>query len=418
MFKDRLMKALDQAISHYNEGSDENQSVIKAASDNGFNPDQTQRLVESFNTAKTIVFYKNAEDRSADFETADPDMVIATMFGNAREEKKQAADNYVDYSYYEDRHPELDKAAAFNDFDPWAGFGEEKYADANADAREKMTAYQGLVDAKKACDNAALQASTHYDMILQKVAADLSRNQYFNELLYNEFFTYGKTLDKMAGAVVDTIIDRMPIDKEELVDTVVTSFDTDFPKIAHQVKEAAELLQEAAVMQAISADLAKQAMDYSLETAVTEEPDALDGFIPKQADIYGSTLENLAKETGKEITGNIISGVKGVAAGDSGAQQKFREKAKNQYRQLLLERLMVTDPILRGADEESVLRAYETLVELAPEVSLKEDVTRSILREAVTTTAMSPFDAKNYVDLDAAIKKQVAPPKEKEEVKK
>lgn len=418
MFKDRLMKALDQAISYYNDGSDENQSVIKAASDNGFNPDQTQRLVESFNTAKTIVFYKNAEDRSASFETADPAMVIATMFGDRKEEKKASSDNYVDYSYYEQRHPELDKAAEFSAIDPWAGFGDAEFKDEAAEYRDKMAAYQGLVDAKKACDNAALQASTSYDMILQKVAAELSRNQYYNELLYNEFFTYGKTLEKTAGVVVDTILERLPIDKDDLVDTVITNFDRDWPKIASQVREADELLKESACMQALSADLAKQAMSYAFETAVLEEPDELDGFIPKSAGIYDATLDQLANQAGREVSTDVVSTMKGVLGPDTAAQKKFREKARNQYRQLLLERLMVTDPILRGADEESVLRAYETLVELAPEVSLKEDVTRSILREAVTTTAMSPFDAKNYVDLDAAIKKQVAGPKaDKEKAK-
>ena len=98
-------------------------------------------------------------------------------------------------------------------------------------------------------------------------------------------------------------------------------------------------------------------------------------------------------------------GVQGEAQSN---KNKFTDRAKNMYRQLMLQRLMTTDPILKGADEEAVARAYSTIMELAPEVSLKEDVTRSILREAVTTTAMSPYDAKSYVDLDAAIKKQLS----------
>jgi hypothetical protein len=53
--------------------------------------------------------------------------------------------------------------------------------------------------------------------------------------------------------------------------------------------------------------------------------------------------------------------------------------------------------------------AYQTLVQLAPDVSLNEDVARSILRAATASSgsAIAPYDAKTFVDLDAAIKAQL-----------
>ena len=166
-------------------------------------------------------------------------------------------------------------------------------------------------------------------------------------------------------------------------------------------------------MSAQAATLTKLANEQAIELGVrnTEEEDELDSLIPKSAQqrsIYGNALGDLANAVTKETTSGAMEGVKSViGSGKEKQNKKFIESARNKYRQIMLERLMVTDPILKGADEQSVLRAYETLVELAPEVSLKEDVTRSILREAVTTTAMSPYDAKSYVDLDSAIKKQL-----------
>lgn len=425
MFKDKLMTALNDAINNFNGGTDENGSVVKAASDHGFNPKQTQRLVEAFNTTKTICFYKHADDRSATFPTADPDAVIVTLFGDEEgREEKVASDDYTDYDYYESDHPELKKYAGLSaDFDPWDGFGSgEEFRDEEAEARVKVAEYQGLVDAANACENAALIASNHYDLTIEKVANEISRRLYHEDDVADELYTYGKSLGKMAEAAVDAIIDRLPVDKANLKDLRISAFDHSDPMLASSIKSAAEALQQAGVMTANKIQVEKMAKEVNEQLGIHEEvpDDELEGFVPKQAagSIYGDTLGNLASTAGKEVTTGIVNTAKLGLEGDAKKKKnKFTDRAKNMYRTLMIQRLMTTDPILKGADEEAVARAYESLIELAPEVSLKEDVTRSILREAVTTTAMSPYDAKSFVDLDAAIQKQLTAPKPSTEAK-
>ena len=419
MFKEKLMTALNDAISNFNEGADENSSVVKAASAHGFNPEQTQRLVEAFNTTKTICFYKHASDRSSDFPTADPNEVIAKLFGKVETEEKAAADDvYEDYSYYEQSHPELEKTAKYleADFDPWAGFGDDEFTDKEAEARIKVTEYQGLRDAVKACDNAALIASNHYDLTIQKVAEALRRELYHNESLADEMFTYGKTLGKMASAAVDAILERANV--KEAKDLRVSSFDHTHAMLASSVKSAAESLQEAGTMIAQKEQLSKMADELSVELGISpkQEEDELDGFVPKSAadkkkkdkTMVGSALNSMSSQTGKEVAKSVVEKAKTTLQAPDAANKKFQDRARNMYRTMLLQRLIVTDPILKGADEDSVIKAYESLVQIAPEVSLQEDVTRSILREAVTTASISPYDAKSYVDLDSAIKKQLA----------
>ena len=63
-FKDRLVSALHESVGYFNQDNDPNAAVAKAAASNDFNIDQTRRLVEMFNTARTLYHYKSASDRT------------------------------------------------------------------------------------------------------------------------------------------------------------------------------------------------------------------------------------------------------------------------------------------------------------------------------------------------------------------
>ena len=58
------------------------------------------------------------------------------------------------------------------------------------------------------------------------------------------------------------------------------------------------------------------------------------------------------------------------------------------------------DPILSEADPKALSTAYELLANSAPEASLNKEVARAILRQSVNSVAVSPFDAKQWADLD------------------
>jgi len=71
--------------------------------------------------------------------------------------------------------------------------------------------------------------------------------------------------------------------------------------------------------------------------------------------------------------------------------------------------LAMSDPIISEADPKDVVRAYSTLINIAPKVSLQKEIVRSILRQAVNSMAMSPYDAQSYVTLNNAMMGKRAP---------
>ena len=100
LFKDRLMGALHTAVQNFNQDNDPNGAVVKAARDNDFNTDQTQRLVEMFNTARTLYHYKRAGDRTQEFALADMSSVLSELFTDEKKGETKAAEIYS-YSDYD-----------------------------------------------------------------------------------------------------------------------------------------------------------------------------------------------------------------------------------------------------------------------------------------------------------------------------
>jgi hypothetical protein len=76
------------------------------------------------------------------------------------------------------------------------------------------------------------------------------------------------------------------------------------------------------------------------------------------------------------------------------------EHINNLRRSTILQDLYDNDPILQEADPDDLANAYQSLVQSAPETSLNKEVVRAILRQSVNSMATSPFDAKQWADLD------------------
>ena len=91
MLKEKLMGALKEAVESYNGGLSANESLAKVAESYDFNEDQTDRLVELFNTAAAINKEKDAEDAAGSCELADKSAVMGILLGCRPSEKKASA---------------------------------------------------------------------------------------------------------------------------------------------------------------------------------------------------------------------------------------------------------------------------------------------------------------------------------------
>lgn len=452
MFREQLMSALKEAVGHYNGGMSDDDAVVKSAEANSFNPDQTQRLLEVYNTTKTICFFKTAEDRTVEFTTADPEKVASTLFSQDRlsEERKTASDNtgfIPDYSEYDQPESDLwDKAAEDLEITPLRS---ADHFDKDMDGIAR-SAYMLIDSVKQSADHCASTAglcSTKYQLVMNKLASVLQED-YFNPNKYAEALTYFKAAhSEQADPIINDLIACLPVSYKEkkASDELITNFNERHAAEANLFKQAVDLKLEYAEMKACEAQFNDMAKDYQTQfdkaAEMTNDTETDDFFAPGlQEKLAKSSYESIStwdqlagKENPRKIKTEAMDpigdafGLVGGAAGEAtkkeltkaigsslaapaeNRQNKLTDRMRNFQRQLILEDLITTDPVLQSVDPQLVANAYQTILQLSPEMSMNKEVVRSVLRASTNAEATSPFDAKVLAELENEIGKQTKP---------
>lgn len=78
----------------------------------------------------------------------------------------------------------------------------------------------------------------------------------------------------------------------------------------------------------------------------------------------------------------------------------------NLERKLLLERMLVTDPILSQADPKRVTDAYEQFLHLAPELSKEPEVVKGALRAMTASQSLEPHTAQQFIEANTSFTNQ------------
>lgn len=95
----RITRAVTSAVEdHMTNGTHPDVAIAKVAQDQGLSIPMTERAVEVFNQAKTRVFLKSAEDKTASFPVADSRKAIKLAFGQGLT-SKTASREEVPFSY-------------------------------------------------------------------------------------------------------------------------------------------------------------------------------------------------------------------------------------------------------------------------------------------------------------------------------
>lgn len=444
-FKEKLRdEILPKAVEYYNSGVGMNESVVKTAEDFNLNLEQVDRLVETMNTARTIAHYeKNAEDRTQNFEIADKDAVRRLLVSEPAEKKASAGDQaWYDYSFYDseetDRRsaysgtPELVKAAeAIEDRNGVKALSERQVV-------SEVVAYADRLEGlRKFASSRADMAESDIATNISKIASMLSRG-YDSDARYAMFKT-SLSLAKKASII--------PSIEAEIPDYVVKAAEphmkalrrmnvVDDSSVEAEVKMACDALDD----MEIAAKLRKEAERYAKEEAGLRKKIAEYGeLVGGKVDFFGVKSAAPAgvadgkkddkKDAGKKkqdpwfgkAVSNMVpdapSGVKNMYEYLQGGaldpkklddllnppKQKsteLKEYVNNMRRSDIITELYNEDPILSEADPDAVSKAYATLVQSAPEASLNKEVVRAILRQSVNSVAVSPFDVKQWADLD------------------
>ena len=491
-FQQELMGALQSAVSEFNKTAEPNSAVIHAAKQADFNPEQTRRLVETFNTARTIYHYDTGE-KTANFPVASADKVLLSLLGEPV--AKEAAAPYQDYAEYD--QPEMDAkqgSVIFSD-DPLPPLvadngGIDLYNTPTlenqahrvvAGIREKRAHASHAEDLGR---EALLKAENIFKKIateLGHVSHDVALDKYARlQLSFDSTPEFYPIMARLHDYIAPGIKEAMTTSLMESYGKVIDA--ADIEGYCGAVKSAQALWAEYANHAAIGSTLTKEAAELEqsfdsvvLETAPKQTEDPLGDFFPKRAadivwsstDPYnqfisrplsgrlpnkqapgqlqiqvtkpesdsgendgaknkadkseGLTEKAISTAVGSGLVGDIAKTVGGGQRQQILAQnQKMTERLKNTQRQILLQDLLVNDPMISEAAPEQVAQTYEAVMQMAPEVTTNKEVMRSILRQAIHSVAISPYDAKDWLELEKIIQdvRGTRPPQQQVKVNK
>ena len=406
--KDKLLVATKKAADAYNKGMAPSDAVVKAAKAYNFNTDQTERLVEMFNTALTLHnFHKNASDRTGEFDLADKSVVLHGLFEEKPREQVKAA---YDYSFYDFPAANLVKAARAELV---------KIASAENELPEEMTTEDWLRYANQAKEAADLALETE-NAIQDELTTELSKLAASIKLCYEPVEKYRKVkyASKDCPELLDMLKSILPgsitedegakdFDDDEIVD--LSDIEPE-KKMSDRMKK---LLQDGAsihVMQITFSKKAEAAWDKVMSPHKAPKKDVFDTVVEKAAQMDALKLVSKMIPTTPNME-QAQSVPEIIHEQDMAAQEDLAKISDNIQRQAILQDLLSSDPIISEADPQNVMEMYSTIVNIAPKVSLQKEIVRSMLRQAVNSVALSPFDAKSYVELNNAMNGKVAPQK-------
>lgn len=444
-FKEDLGEALVKAVEFYNGGCDPNEAIVKSAQAMHFNLDQTDRLVEKFNTARTINYFeRNPDDRTQNFDIASKEKVAEYLFGDRAEKKASvSSDEYYDYSCYDRR--ELDYFAPRAEKTAEDGSGNPDLEDRHGVSGYSTESLQRMV-LKRASDHAeqARFIRDQIGMIGDEIATELSKIASSVASGYDPGMRYAmfkaacgdipvfKSLDDLVPDYVKKEAskhDRM-LKRSNVVDL------GDMQPLADELDKIAEISMDVegfekeaerheAYRRNIVCNLTKTAGNNNADNKSSKdtEYDAAKDFLNIGSDVIGKPVEVVGRlgsgaaegVAGKGLSDYLDSGFLGstedIAKLMSHPKKRdttLSDHINNLRRSTILQDLYENDPILQEADPDALANAYQTVIQTSPEMSLNKEIVRAILRQSVNSMAVSPFDAKQWADLENVLGKNKA----------
>ena len=428
--KEMLMDAMKEAASIFNKTGDPNQAIIKTASDRDFNSDQVTRLVELFNTVTALNHYKSASDKTASFPLADADNIMIQLFDPEKlamaESRSLGVYDYSEYAQAEDgilveaEDVTMPEMHTFDDtnLDTAIAYG-YRVADT-------------LKHTADDCDKTAGMAEVVIGRELEKIAAQIRKewketgDAIYSELVKCAYLTYSDPVIPYLSILEGYLPNNKLVKCANLVDDRKYAFVlSKFGELIKMGNDASSLREEAQSIRADVAAFEKDIIDsfrpeYGTMSFFKDgqqrdgqekpKPSGLSNAIPQAMNdlkgVFSPTMKAIGDRTNKDISNTLVSS---LMSEETRAAKKHEEDMANLERQSILEDLITNDPVLSGIEPEKIVGGYQAIMRLSPEVSRNKEVVRAQLRQLAHSIALSPFDAKQLVDLENVIRRNAAP---------
>ena len=456
--KAQLLDALQVAVSAANaDRGDYVGAVSKAAQEYKLNPNQTIRLCEMFNRVRALNQYQGAE-KAADYQVVDPKDVLGRMTDVVPRGEKAACDGLGHRAY---AVPETLFAGGL----PVEPRTAEKVSSASAPSvtwgatvENRSRAALNMLRERRATVEKAAGASrmlqTRCGLMLDGVAREIEGQG--EKAAVESLARLGRLhqADRNDFGLARALADRMPriagqVTREKLASVrVPVVLDRDQARWNATLDAVAHDREQATVL-GVWADNEKRAADEDAAhlMGLFQAPEAprseyADFLADKQAAVPHPPAKPSAPPPslahfllGNGAVANTVlgDGKKDDAPKDHLLTHAARampntadlykqlmrevplERAEKERqaqiagyadvdREVVLSELMMTDPILRDADEDKILRAYRGLITMSPDLTRNKELMRSILRQAVKAEGIGPYEAQAFTTLEKSMR--------------
>lgn len=461
-----IKTALHDAVQCVNGGMSPTEALQKVAGDLDLNPNYIHRTGEALNVALHYKHFKTAEDRSTEFPIADIGAAITNSFAsNEKTAAEYVADNFgsgvqtdVVFNYNRMLSNPMYKRAFIeisNEIDAY-----ETYPTTFDTVYEKSANYvRNLAKLTENAETEKVAAEDNLNGIFSGLAQEFRKDAgyrtSFAEVESQVYSKHGEAavpyldlLHKTASAEsVRGVHDEGYImfdqcKEAQIFDELMTaagnfvtaekrasSLNDEYSTESSYLKEAChDLGKIAKIAKDNSTDIAvvdkdedggssedeesddpvlqeikKKAAnaDYSVETQYNADPVLQEALQKESLDKEAFLGQSVLESFGDNVMSRFSTGF-GAAA----APAKRNLTMDNMERKLLLQELLLTDPILSKVNPTKVAQAYEQLLRLSPEISKEKEVVRAELRAMVASQALSKYDAEMMTKLDMGMVKR------------
>lgn len=464
-----IKTALSEAVQKVNAGMSPTDALKKVANDMDLNPNYMQRTGEALNVALHYKHFKTASDRSMDFEIADIPKAIEDVFSvTQKTAAEQISESFsgldtnepvFNYSrilsnpVYKQAFLEISGAKETHD-----SFPTTLNTVYNKSANYVQKLAKQAEEAEVAKVAAEFELNECFSSLCDEFKKDAAYRASFEEFESQVFAKHGSAavpyldlLHKTACVAEErgvhdssymmfdtckeaSLFDKLLTSADQLLSSEKTAseaatnlkFENSFLKECNSLfgkvaakkdedsHEAGETAKEEAAEESseeadddeldpVMLEVKKKASDasYKVTQQYAKDP-VLAESLEKEA-FLGSLTNMMSSLVHEPLQEAFTHSFKGSPQQHLGVRPNLT--LDNMERRLLLQELMLTDPILSKINPAKVARAFEQILRLSPEISKQKEVVRAELRAMVASQALSKYDAEMMTKLDVGMLK-------------
>lgn len=408
----KLVKsAVDATIKEIAKGTNPTAALSKVAADMNLNPNFIQRAGETVNVALHLSHFKTAS-KAEDFPIVDiPAVSAGQMAAKSKTLKEKKAAWFPTVTDI----PDFRKALYNKESIKTASehFGERE---------ETSTPYSPAFVNKLLRDKIARLEKEYDEAVTEKAGNEIFIEGSFNNLVNyfkkeassrESFHEFETAAYSMHGVGVRPYIDLIHTSSKTAEERGIhdqfkfASDGMSLPSVGYffnfikAAQRHGELENKVAYASA-TLNLAKSGIKAAYNQAITpQEAEACS----KQADELEDMFSKEAGAMTKSIADKLLEDYKN--ASKSKATPVFGNSSMdNRNRALLLQELIMTDPILAHQDPKRIAEAYQQILRLAPQVAKEKEVVRSLLRQMVATQSLAPVEANQLIETNTNLLRQ------------